>query len=109
MPIEFHGYPTTTRKKSNLSKSAYAAAKEGFDRDAKEHNPVQGIKDPNHSGKYPQLQFTIEDEGVFTTPWTATMTFVRDRDGWPEMVCAENIQWYSGKNAEIPRAAKPDF
>jgi hypothetical protein len=41
------------------------------------------------------LQFTIEDEGVFTTPWTATMTYVRDPDGWPEMVCAENIQWYS--------------
>jgi len=87
----------------------YAAAKEGFDRDAKEHNPVQGISDPNHSGKYLQLQFTIEDEGVFTMPWTATMTYVRDPEGWPEMVCAENIQWYSGKDAEIPRAAKPDF
>ena len=87
----------------------YAAAKEGFDRDARQHNPVQGISDPNHSGKYLQLQFTIEDEGVFTMPWTATMTYVRDPEGWPEMVCAENIQWYSGKNAEIPRAAKPDF
>jgi len=42
-------------------------------------------------------------------PWTATMTYVRDPEGWPEMVCAENIQWYSGKDAEIPRAAKPDF
>ena len=68
-----------------------------------------GIKDPNDPGKYLQLQFTIEDEGVFTTPWTATMTYVRDPDGWPEMVCAENMQWYSGKNAEVPRAAKPDF
>jgi hypothetical protein len=87
----------------------YVAAKEGFDRDAKQHNPVQGIKDPNDPGRYLQLQFTIEDEGVFTTPWTATMTYVRDPDGWPEMVCAENIQWYSGKSAEVPRAAKPDF
>jgi hypothetical protein len=87
----------------------YAAAKEGFDRDAKQHNPVQGIRDPNNPGKYLQLQFTIEDEGVFTTPWTATMTYVRDPDGWPEMVCAENIQWYSGKSAEVPRADKPDF
>jgi hypothetical protein len=87
----------------------YAAAKEGFDRDAKQHNPVQGIKDPNDSGKYLQLRFTIEDEGVFTTPWTATMTYVRDPDGWPEMVCAENMQWYSGKEADVPRANTPDF
>jgi len=85
----------------------YAAAKEGFDRDAKEHNPVQGT--PNESGKYLQLQFTIEDEGVFTTPWTATMTYVRDPDGWAEYACAENMQWYSGKTADAPRAARPDF
>jgi hypothetical protein len=87
----------------------YAAAKEGFERDAKEHNPVQGIRDPNDPGKYLQLQFTVEDKGVFTTPWTATLTYVRDPAGWPEMVCAENIQWYSGQSAEVPRAANPDF
>jgi hypothetical protein len=34
---------------------------------------------------------------------------VRDRAPWEEMVCAENIQWYSGKNADVPRADKPDF
>jgi hypothetical protein len=60
----------------------YAAAKEGFERDAKQHNPVQGVKDPIGPGS---------------------------PDDWPEMVCAENIQWYSGKSAEVPRAAKPDF
>jgi len=87
----------------------YAAAKEGFDRDAKEHNPVPGIKDANVKAKYLQLQFTVEDEGVFTTPWTASMTYVQDPDGFPEMVCAENMQWYSGKTADVPRAAKPDF
>jgi hypothetical protein len=87
----------------------YAAAKEGFDRDAKEHNPVPGIKDANVAAKYLQLQFTVEDAGVFTTPWTATMTYVQDPDGFPEMVCAENMQWYSGKTADVPRAAKPDF
>jgi hypothetical protein len=25
------------------------------------------------------------------------------------MVCAENIQWYSGKSADVPLAAKPGF
>jgi hypothetical protein len=44
----------------------YEAAKEGFERDAKEHNPVQGIREPNDPAKYLQLQFTVEDEGVFT-------------------------------------------
>jgi hypothetical protein len=87
----------------------YKAAKDGFERDAKENQVALGIRDANYPGKYLQLQFTVEDEGVFTTPWTATLTYVRDPAGWPEMVCAENIQWYSGKNAEVPRAAKPDF
>ena len=87
----------------------YAAAKEGFERDATQHNPVQGIRDPNDKAKYLQLQFTVEDEGVFTTPWTATLTYVRDPAGWVELVCAESRQWYSGKDAEVPRADKPDF
>ena len=59
----------------------YQAAKEGFERDATQHNPVQGIRDPNDLAKYLQLQFTVEDEGVFTTPWTATLTYVRDPAG----------------------------
>ena len=87
----------------------YAAAKEGFERDAKENQVAQGIRDSNYRGKYLQVQFTVEDEGVFTTPWTATMTYGRGLDDWMEAVCAENIQWYSGKNAAVPQADKPDF
>ena len=64
---------------------------------------------PNYRGKYLQLQFTVEDEGAFTTPWTATMTYGRGRGDWVEAVCAENIQWYSGKDAAVPRADKSDF
>jgi hypothetical protein len=90
----------------------YDAAKEGFDRDAKEHNVAPGMPNPNASGKYLQLQFTVEDEGVFTTPWTATMTYRNVGSGpldWTELTCAENLQWYPGKDADVPRAAKPDF
>jgi hypothetical protein len=87
----------------------YEAAKEGFERDAKENLVALGIRDPSYPGKYLQLQFTVEDKGVFTTPWTATMTYGRGPADWVEAVCAENIQWYSGKNAEVPRADKPDF
>lgn len=85
------------------------AARDGFERDAKEHNIAPGMREPNHQGKYLQLQFTVEDAGVFTKPWTATMTYGLNPVDWAEAVCAENIQWYSGKNAEVPRADKADF
>jgi hypothetical protein len=66
----------------------YEAAKEGLERDAKEN--FRAI-DRNYRGKHLQLQFTVEDDGVFTTPWTATITYGRGSDEWPETVCAENI------------------
>ena len=87
----------------------YQAAKDGFERDAKEHNGAQAMATPNSGAKYLQLQFTVEDKGVFTTPWTATMTYRPGPADWLEEVCSENIQWYSGKDAEVPRAAKADF
>lgn len=90
----------------------YAAAKDGFERDSKQHNNADDMPLPNASGKYLQLAFTIEDKNVFTTPWTATMTYRRDGDSpldWPEFVCAENRNWYPGKEADVPRADKPDF
>jgi hypothetical protein len=89
----------------------YEAAKEGFERDSKQHNNAPGMPPPNASGKYLQLAFTIEDKNMFTTPWTATMTYRSDGGplDWPEMVCAENRNWYPGKEADVPRADKPDF
>ena len=87
----------------------YEAAKEGLERDAKENQLAQGVRDPNHMGKYLQLQFTVEDEGVFTTPWTATMTYGRGLADWAEAVCAENTYWFPGQEAAVPAADKPDF
>jgi hypothetical protein len=92
------------------------AAKEGLDRDAKEHIPWG--KGPNPQGKFLQLRFTVEDEGVFTMPWTATMTYrikgpslrrPEDSEVFEELVCAENTRSPSGKAADVPRADKPDF
>ncbi len=85
----------------------YEAAREGWERDAKENWRAQ--PPPKYRGKYLQLQFTVDDEGAFTTPWTATMTYGRGLGDWAEAVCAENIQWYSGRDAAVPRADKPDF
>jgi hypothetical protein len=85
----------------------HEAAKDGWERDAKENWRAQPR--PNYMGKYLQLRFSVDDEGAFTTPWTATMTYGRSRGDWAEAVCAENIKWYSGKDAAVPQAAKPDF
>ena len=46
--------------------------------------------DRNYKGKVLQLQFTVDDPSVFTTPWSATVIYHRSSDEWPEHVCAEN-------------------
>jgi hypothetical protein len=65
--------------------------------------------DPNYD-KGLQLQFTVEDPNVFTTPWMGQVTFHHTRTTWQEQVCAENFhEYYNGKDTEIPQAKKPDF
>jgi hypothetical protein len=88
----------------------YEDAKEGLERDAKENQrPPVGI-DRNYRGKHLQLRFTVEDPDVFTMPWTATITYGRGSDEWPETVCAENRhEYYNNKDSEVPTAEKPDF
>jgi len=65
--------------------------------------------DDGYKGKGLQLQFTVEDEGVFTMPWSATVTY-RRAVAWPEFICAENLHatWGTKENA-VPRSDKPDF
>jgi hypothetical protein len=93
----------------------YEAAKEAQERGYKENrrlpfNDSGLIVDPSYQGKGLQLQFTVEDEGVFTMPWSATMTYRRALGEWPEFACAENIhEYYYNKDAEVPTAHKPDF
>ncbi len=88
----------------------YEAAQEGLQRDAKENQRVPGDLDPAYRGKFLQVTFTVEDEGVFTIPWTATITYRPARDPWQETICAENThEYYYNKESEVPTAAKPDF
>jgi hypothetical protein len=101
----------------------YETAKEALKRNAKENFDFGGTRtigdaplhvDPNYRGKHLQLAFTVEDEGVFTTPWSATITY---RPGfnwlgaaeWPEVVCAENNVSPDGKDEAVPHADGPDF
>jgi hypothetical protein len=93
----------------------YEAAKEGLERDAKEYVPIPNTsmqRDPDYRGKYLQLLFTVEDQGVFTTPWSATITYGRPSGEWEEHVCAEgtpNTHYSPGKDAAFPTADKSDF
>jgi hypothetical protein len=93
----------------------YEATKEALERAAKEW-PRIGAMDPDYKGKGLRLEFTVEDPGVFTMPWSATITYGRDANQrWQERVCAENIlhdyqfNYFSDKDARAPTAEKPDF
>jgi hypothetical protein len=94
----------------------YDDAKDAVERNAKENSYVSATAatgavevDPNYRGKVLQLHFTVEDDGVFAMPWTATITYRPNLAPWAEVICTENTQWYSGKNAAVPQADKPDF
>ncbi len=91
----------------------YAAAKEAWERSENFRIPVNDggpEVDPAYKGSGLQLQFKVEDDGVFTTPWSASVTYRRGVGEWPEIVCAENPHvFYSGTDAAVPHADKPDF
>lgn len=89
----------------------YEQGKEGLERDAKENFQVQlDTVDPKYRGKLLQLKFTVEDQGAFTTPWTATMTYRPQVTEWEESICAENPYKYgTEKDVSVPMAARPDF
>ena len=94
----------------------YDDAKDAIERNAKENFYVPPVAatgaveiDPKYRGKVLQLHFTVEDDGVFTAPWTATITYRPNIGPWSEVICAENIQWYSGKDSAVPQADRPDF
>jgi hypothetical protein len=89
----------------------YDTAKEGFARDEKENFRAQPQNmDWNYRGKHLQLSFTVEDPNVFTTPWTATVTYGKPAVDWLEQVCAENPKKYgTEEDAQVPTAKRPDF
>jgi hypothetical protein len=89
----------------------YDDVKDAIERNIKENWLFNGDPFSEHRGKFLQLHVTIEDEGVFTTPRNATLTYVPGPDTWPEVVCAENRNqyYYSRDETDVPRADKPDF
>jgi hypothetical protein len=89
----------------------YDAAKEAIARNDKENFAVrQDGFDPNYRGKVLQLEFTVDDPGAFTTPWSSMITYRRSFNEWTDLICAENRhEYYAGVESAVPTAAKPDF
>ena len=90
---------------------AYDDAKDALARNEKENaRGVYSDFDPNYRGKVLQLHFTVEDKGVFTTPWTATVTYRPALDPWTDLICAENrYEPTARRESAVPTASKPDF
>jgi hypothetical protein len=91
-----------------------AEAKAAMDRHEKRAGRIGGPPgaipmDPNYA-KGLQLQYTVEDPNVFTTAWSARVTYRITTLPWTEQVCAENIvEYWPGMNVGVPRADRPDF
>lgn len=92
----------------------YELAKEAAERHQKEEGPAgQGgnvTVDTDYRGKGLQLLVTVDDPNVYTQPWSAAITYRRNRNPWAEQVCAENsFEYYNNRFTPIPRSEKPDF
>ena len=96
----------------------HEAAKEAEERGERGNRRLRGsdpgfAPDPNYNGKGLYFEFTVEDEGVFTTPWSAAITYQRPLSPlgqWPESVCADNrYEYYAGKEVPVPTAEMSDF
>lgn len=88
----------------------YDDVKDAIERNKKENWMFAGDVWSAHRGKFMQVQVTVEDEGVFTSPFTATLTYVPNPAPLEESICAENThEYYNNKEADVPKAGKPDF
>jgi len=121
--IDWFGTPQTTglHVVERYRLIDYDEAKEGVERANKDNvlpqfnNPP--VVDFNSRGKWLQLLFTVDDPNVFTTAWSATVTFgpalKSDAPGatvWPEDVCGENPNKYgTEEDVKLPTATVPDF
>src|SRR5262249_34666250 len=88
----------------------YETAKDTMQRGTKENYRPAGPYRTPYDDKYLMVDFTIEDPGAFTTPWKASMIYLRDYNELAEVVSPENrFGFHNDQGAAIPTAAKPDF
>lgn len=70
---------------------------------------ARGDIDPDTGKKGLQVEVTVEDPVMFTTPWRGLVTYRRAQGEWAEAICAENPNAYYGSDAAIPVAETADF
>ena len=91
------------------------AARTAMARHEKEHGRIGpafegALIDDNYPGKALQIEFTVEDQGVFRMPWSALVTYRRPANAWEERVCAENWhEYFANRDTTIPVSLNPDF
>jgi hypothetical protein len=121
--IDWFGTPQTTALHvvERYRLIDYDQAKEGVQRAYKDNvlpqNNNPPVVDFNSRGKWLQLLFTVDDPNVFTTPWSATVTFGPSVQSggpgattWPEDVCGENPNKYdTEEDVKLPTATVADF
>ena len=89
----------------------YDDVKDALERNKKENWLFNCDVFSKHRGKFLQVHLTVEDEGVFRMPWTATLTYVPGSNAPSEAICAENVHqyYYDHSDANVPHADRPDF
>lgn len=70
--------------------------------------PANLIEDANIKGL--QVELTVDDPNIFTTPWSARATYRQRARNWAEQVCADNpVEHYKDEWQGLPKADHPDF
>jgi len=60
-------------------------------------------------GETLRVDFTVEDPGAFTTPWSAAASYAATDLPYIEIVCAENNRFPDGSEVPTPFDPTPDF
>ena len=85
-------------------------AKVAAERAMRENGGVMGsFVDLNDTSRGLQVEVTVEDPAMFHKPWTGIVTY-RPGLPWLEYICAESpYDYVTGKNPQLPAAARADF
>jgi hypothetical protein len=63
------------------------------------------VIDRSFKGKVLRVDFTVDDSGTFTMPWSGFVVYNRAKGSFIEDVCAENIHDYvTGRDSDVPKA-----
>jgi hypothetical protein len=114
--IDMYGTPYTAalhviERYRRIDGDAARAAQERNEREYGRPTTEPVYVDFNYRGKGLQVQFTVEDSGAFTRPWSSGVTYRRASvTELGEIACAENVnEYYGGATATVPQAKKSDF